>query len=111
MDADRSSTSRSTSTITKGTLPRNIRLAQQIEAFTEENVGSTLGIVDVECQSGETARMREQRISEMHVLFRHQERGQKFCKLGRHFAQLDHHHRADAVGDVVLAEQDRKSVV
>src|SRR2546423_3909712 len=59
----------------------------------------------MQAQGGEPARMRQERIGEMHIHLGHQQRRQEFRQLRRHLAQLHHYHRADAVSDIVLLEQ------
>src|SRR2546423_10430152 len=86
-------------------LPRNIDLAQKLEAFAEENRGRAIGIVDMQGERGESPRMRKQWISKMDVHFRHEQGCEQFCQLGSDFAQLHYNHRTDAVSDVMLLKQ------
>jgi len=57
-------------------LPRDIGLAQELESFTEEDRSRAVRIIDMEGESGEPARVREERIGEVHIHLRHEQRGQ-----------------------------------
>jgi len=86
-------------------LAGNIGLTEKLESFAEQHGGSAIRVVNVQRQRRKPARMRQQRVSEMHVHFRHQKRRQKFGQLGRHLTQLHHDHRANPEGDIVPAKK------
>ena len=60
MIAAESSTSRSTSTITKQDLPGNIRLAEKLKPLAEKHGRGAIGVVHVQGQRREPARMGQQ---------------------------------------------------
>src|SRR5262249_10554568 len=73
-------------------LARDIGLAQYLEAFTLENRTGAISIVDMEGERSSAMRPGEKRVTEMHIHFGHQKRGQQFRKLGCNFLQFDHNH-------------------
>ena len=80
-------------------------MGKEPKTFTNQNGGGALGIVDMHGKSGTAIRSGEERITEMDIYFRHQERRQNFDELGGDLAQLHHHQFRDAEGDIVVAEQ------
>ena len=56
-------------------------------------------------QRRKSARMREQRVGEMHIHFGHKKRCQQLGQFGRHLTQLDDDHRANAKWHIVLVEK------
>ena len=65
-------------------LPGNIGLAEKLEPLAEEHGRRAVRVVHVQSKGGEPARMGQQRVTEMHVYLRHEERRKKFGQLGGH---------------------------
>ena len=65
-------------------LARDVGLAQHLKPLALKHGAGALRIIDVERKRRAPVRTGEERITEMHVYLRHEERREQFRKFGRH---------------------------
>src|SRR6266705_1496678 len=88
-----------------GLLARDVGLAKQLKTGAGQNRNGALIIVHVESERGLATRSHKEGISEMHIYFRHEKRGQEFGQVGGNLAHLNHQDLAHSESDIVLPKQ------